>query len=153
MTMAPRVSAEFLINTILSSSRYRESECQIVFVRSDSRSAIRQIALDIATRHPKQVPAYKITPSTAFAPQVASLPNLRDAASVDSDSFWSMPMVLLIEDFDSLECTQQRNYCHLADGEFRTRGLPSGSILLCGFTGKGIIEPGSISRGRLYELD
>lgn len=67
------------------------------------------------------------------------------------------PIVLLVECFDHFELHDQRNYCHLVDGEGDAENLAlhRGSILIAGLisTNRGKLVPGSASRGLHFSCE
>ncbi len=59
------------------------------------------------------------------------------------------PLVLLVEDFDQVPLTHQRQYAHLVDGDDSTNALAVGSVLLLHVAAASptTLEGGTVDRG------
>lgn len=141
----------------------------LAFVKTSSQAQIRKLALRVAASHPAGLtPVYMVQGRLIgehgwpFS-RIKKGPRIRldvgDGVTESGGTIFpeDRPIVLLAEDFDYFDPRDQRAYCHLVDGEGYSSAAPcslhQGSVLLCGFTGDGTIESGSISRGVVYELD
>lgn len=63
------------------------------------------------------------------------------------------PIILLARDFQYLPPNDQLAYAHMADGECEPFSLHPGSVLLAAFTPGARLEPSTISRGTVWELE
>lgn len=142
----------------------------IVFVKSRSQSDLSDLALRLAKRHPSgPAPVYMVNgrilgehswPFSRIKKQ--SRIRLESSGQAVTESGGTIfpedrPIVLLAEDFDHFQPSDQRAYCHLVDGEgyqsASRYALHQGSVLLCGHTGEGEIESGSRSRGVFFDIE
>ena len=141
----------------------------IAFIKSSSQTDLRKLALWVASTHPSgSVPVYMVPgrlvgdhawPFSRIKKGQRIRLDIGDGVTESGGTIFpeDRPIVLLAEDFDYFDARDQRAYCHLLDGEGYTDATPrflhEGSVLLCGFTGEGTIEQGSISRGVSFDLD
>lgn len=139
----------------------------LAFIKSQSQTEIRKLALCVASRHPSgstrvYVVQGGLTGEHAWPfsrirkePRIFLSLDFPDGVTETGGLIFPQdrPIVLLAEDFDYFDATDQRAYCQLVDGEGHINTLHQGSVLLCSFTGKGEIESGSISRGYTFELE
>ena len=166
------MNAEKLANNIiqaLSAFSDKPGKGIIVFVKSNSPSKVKVLALLIAEKHPVgPVPIYLVDGSI-LGEHSWPFSRIKKQARIRLETSGKMlvesggtifpedhPILLLAEHFDNFQGPDQRSYCHLVDGEgYPNHALHQGSILLCGCSksSKGQVETGSISRGLVFDLE